>query len=59
MIENPCLDIYSLSQGERFRGEAPSTMHAEFVACHETTQQAIWLKKFVPDLKVVDSIQNH
>ena len=33
---------------------ASSTMYAEFIACYEATGQAIWLKKFIPDLKVVD-----
>src|SRR3954470_24283899 len=33
-----------------------STMYAEFIACYEATGQAIWLKKFIPDLKVVDCI---
>jgi hypothetical protein len=36
---------------------ASSTMYAEFVACYEATGQAQWLKKFVPGLKVVDSIE--
>jgi hypothetical protein len=31
-------------------------MYAEFIACFEATGQAIWLKKFIPDLKVVDCI---
>jgi hypothetical protein len=31
-------------------------MHAEFIACHDTIGQVIWLKKFVPDLRVVDCI---
>ena len=35
---------------------ASSTMYAEFIACFEATGQAIWLKKFIPDLKVVDCI---
>ena len=35
---------------------ASSTMYAEFIACYEPTGQAIWLKKFMPDLKVVDCI---
>ena len=35
---------------------ASSTMYAEFIACYEATGQAIWLKKFIPDLKVVDCI---
>jgi hypothetical protein len=34
-----------------------STMYTEFVACYETVGQPIWLKKFVPGLRVVDSIQ--
>jgi hypothetical protein len=34
-----------------------STMYAEFVACYEATEQTMWLKKFVPDLGVVDSIE--
>jgi hypothetical protein len=32
-------------------------MYAEFVACYEATGQAEWLKKFVPGLRVVDSIE--
>src|SRR5688572_22945189 len=35
---------------------ASSTMHAEFIACHEATGQAMWLKKFIPGLRVVDCI---
>jgi hypothetical protein len=34
-----------------------STMYAEFVACYEATRQAEWFKKFVPRLRVVDSIE--
>jgi hypothetical protein len=34
-----------------------STMYAEFVACYEALGQAMWLKKFVFDLRVVDSIE--
>jgi hypothetical protein len=34
-----------------------STMYAEFVACYETVGQAMWLKKFVSGLRVVDSIE--
>jgi hypothetical protein len=34
-----------------------SMMYAEFVACYETTVQAMWLKKFVPGLRVVDNIE--
>ena len=36
---------------------ASSTMYAEFVACYEASGQVTWLKKFVPGLKVVDSIE--
>jgi hypothetical protein len=35
---------------------ASSTKHAEFIACHDTIGQVIVLKKFVPDLRVVDCI---
>jgi hypothetical protein len=31
-------------------------MHAEFIACHDTIGHVIWLKKFVPDLRMVDCI---
>jgi hypothetical protein len=31
-------------------------MYAEFIACVEATGQVIWLKKFIPDLKMVDCI---
>ena len=34
-----------------------STMYAEFIACYEATGQAMWLKKFVPGFKVIDSIE--
>ncbi|KAJ1299023.1 hypothetical protein BS78_01G499800 [Paspalum vaginatum] len=34
-----------------------STMYAEFTACFEATGQAMWLKKFVPGLRVIDSIE--
>jgi hypothetical protein len=33
------------------------TMYAEFVACYEAVGQAMWLKKFMPGLRVVDSIE--
>ena len=35
---------------------ASSTMYAEFIVAYEATGQVIWLKKFIPDLKVVDCI---
>ena len=31
-------------------------MHVEFLACYEAVGQAVWLKNFIPELKVVDSI---
>jgi len=34
-----------------------STMYAEFVACYEASRQVKWLKKFIPGLRVVDSIE--
>jgi hypothetical protein len=34
-----------------------STMYAEFVACYEAVGQTMWLKNFMPGLKVVDSIE--
>jgi len=35
---------------------ATSTMEAEFVSCFEATSHGVWLKSFISDLKVVDSI---
>jgi hypothetical protein len=32
-------------------------MYAEFVVCYMATGQTEWLKKFVPGLRVVDSIE--
>jgi hypothetical protein len=34
-----------------------STIYAEFIACFEVTEQAMWLKKFVSGLRLVDSIK--
>jgi hypothetical protein len=34
-----------------------SMMYAEFVACYEAVGQTMWLKKFVPSLRVIDSIE--
>ena len=31
-------------------------MHVEFLACYEVVGQAVWLKNFIPRLRVVDSI---
>ncbi|XP_068321563.1 secreted RxLR effector protein 161-like [Pyrus communis] len=33
-----------------------STMEAEFIACFEGMKQAVWLKNFISELKVVDSV---
>jgi hypothetical protein len=35
---------------------ASSTLYAKFIACFEAMNQVLWLKKFIPDLKVVDCI---
>jgi hypothetical protein len=32
-------------------------MHIKFVATYEAIGQAMWTEKFVPDLRVVDSIE--
>jgi hypothetical protein len=34
-----------------------STMYAEFVACYEAAGETMWLKKFIPGLRVVDNIE--
>jgi hypothetical protein len=34
-----------------------SMMYVEFVACYEAVGQTMWLKKFVSDLRVIDSIE--
>jgi hypothetical protein len=31
-------------------------MYTEFIACYEALGQAMWLKKFIPSLRVIDSI---
>ncbi|KAK9932492.1 hypothetical protein M0R45_019728 [Rubus argutus] len=36
---------------------ATSTMQAEYIAIHEATGQALWLRNFISELKVVDSIE--
>jgi hypothetical protein len=33
-----------------------SMMYAEFIACYEVLRHAIWLKNFIPGLRVVDGI---
>jgi hypothetical protein len=35
---------------------ATSTMYAEFIACYEALGQVMWLKKFIPELRIVDCI---
>ena len=64
MIENSRLDISSLLQKGAISWKsskqsviASSTMYAEFVACYEASGQITWLKKFIPELKVVDNIE--
>jgi hypothetical protein len=32
-------------------------MYAEFIACYEAIGQVMWLKKFIPDLRLVDCIR--
>ena len=36
---------------------ASFTMYVEFVACYKATGQVNWLKKFIPELKVVHIVQ--
>jgi hypothetical protein len=33
-----------------------SIMYAESISCYEATWQAMWLKNYIPTLKVVDNI---
>jgi hypothetical protein len=33
-----------------------STIYTEFIACYEVVGQAVWLKNFIPDLRVMGSI---
>ena len=35
---------------------ASSTMQAKYVACYEAVGQAVWLKNFIPGIKIIDSI---
>lgn len=35
---------------------ATSTMEAEFISCFEATSQGLWLKSFITELRIVDSI---
>ena len=34
-----------------------SIMYAEFIACFEATGQAMWIKKFVPGLRLMEGIE--
>lgn len=34
-----------------------STMEAEFIACFEGMKQAVWLKNFISELRIVNSIK--
>jgi hypothetical protein len=34
-----------------------SMMYAEFIACYKVMRQAMWLKKFMPSLRVIDNIE--
>jgi hypothetical protein len=43
-------------KGSKQTISASSTMQVEFLSCYMAVGQAIWLKKFVPRLRVVDSI---
>ena len=54
MIENPRQDMCSLSL--ELQTDNSCIMYAEFTAACEATGQVIWLKIFIPDLKVVDCI---
>ena len=36
---------------------ATSTMQAEYVAIHDATGQALWLRNFLNEIKVVDSVE--
>jgi hypothetical protein len=33
-----------------------STIYAEFIACYEALRHIVWLKNFIPSLRVVDNI---
>jgi hypothetical protein len=35
---------------------ATSTMEAEFVSCFEATSHGVWLKSFISELRIMDSI---
>ncbi|CAL8993090.1 unnamed protein product [Prunus brigantina] len=37
-------------------GVSSSTMFSEYIACYEATSHIVWLRNFIKDIKVVDSI---
>ena len=37
---------------------ASSTMKVEFIRCYEATTQALWLRNFITNLKIVDFIKS-
>jgi hypothetical protein len=55
--------VFKLASGARSCSSSKQSvivsfmMYTEFVACYEATRQRLWIKKFVPGLKVVDSIE--
>jgi hypothetical protein len=43
---------------EKFQARAScNSMHVEFIACNEALGHVMWLKKFIPDLRIVDCIR--
>lgn len=34
-------------------------MEAKFIACFEGMKQDVWLRNFLSDLRIVDSVQGH
>ncbi|KAI5335652.1 hypothetical protein L3X38_025785 [Prunus dulcis] len=39
-------------------GVSSSTMFSEYIACYEATSHAVWLRYFIKDIKVMDSISS-
>ncbi|KAI5350507.1 hypothetical protein L3X38_003398 [Prunus dulcis] len=37
-------------------GLSSSTMFSEYIACYEATSHAVWLRNFIKDIKLMDSI---
>jgi hypothetical protein len=54
--------VFTLTKGvilwksSKERLTTSSTMYAEFIVCYEVLGQAMWLKNFIPDIRVIDSI---